>query len=537
MLGVVYRSSSQFSIFDTRNLEFKAEINSFSWLLDKRMSDISEMGRAVKTKVSAGKGSGAGIQSEPGIAPKRIFECWGTLTRLLVSADITVLALAAAIGHFIRFGTFYPDTSAERMFFYSGVIITVAVLYMARCYHRKTLTSLNLQINTLFMGSAGAALLLLAIGFFSQVLSEYSRVWVLISMIASSIGLLLNRMVIASIVDRKVMHGLPMERVVLVGMTDRAANIARSASKDNKSLLGILGVFEDRHDKERRSHSAADLPVLGTTDDLLSFVRKRHVDRIIITLPWTASERIGFLLNKLRTVPVRIDLVPHEMVWEFPGIAMERIGSVPILTVANARVHTQAGWVKRIEDFFLSSILLIVLSPILLLIAIAIKVDSKGPVFFKQKRHGFNNQVFEVFKFRSMKPVDYSNTEVKQATRNDPRVTRVGKFLRRSSLDELPQLFNVLVGHMSIVGPRPHAVQHNLYYSAIISEYYARHNVRPGITGWAQVNGLRGETDTEDKMRRRVEYDLHYIENWSPFLDLKILVMTAFSVWFQDTAY
>ena len=173
----------------------------------------------------------------------------------------------------------------------------------------------------------------------------------------------------------------------------------------------------------------------------------------------------------------------------------------------------------------------------LLLIAAAIKLDSKGPVIFKQRRHGFNNDVFEVYKFRSMKVADSTSSEVKQATRNDFRVTGVGKFLRRTSLDELPQLFNVLRGNMSVVGPRPHAVQHNIEFSSIISDYFARHNVKPGITGWAQVNGLRGETNTVDKMHRRVEYDLHYIENWSLSLDLKIILKTAIAVWFDGNAY
>jgi putative colanic acid biosynthesis UDP-glucose lipid carrier transferase len=195
------------------------------------------------------------------------------------------------------------------------------------------------------------------------------------------------------------------------------------------------------------------------------------------------------------------------------------------------------GWVKRLEDLIISSIILLLISPLLALIALAIKLDSKGPVIFKQRRHGFNNQVFEVYKFRSMTVADSASTQVVQATRDDVRVTRIGKFLRRSSLDELPQLFNVLLGHMSIVGPRPHAVQHNIEYGAIISEYFARHNVKPGITGWAQINGLRGETDTVDKMHRRVQFDLHYIEHGSLLLDLKIIIMTSLAVWFQANAY
>jgi Undecaprenyl-phosphate glucose phosphotransferase len=239
----------------------------------------------------------------------------------------------------------------------------------------------------------------------------------------------------------------------------------------------------------------------------------------------------------MRTVPVRIDLVPNNVVWQFPAMNMERLGGVPVVTIANSRVDEQMGIVKRLEDLVISTLLLIGASPIFLLIALLTKLDSKGPVIFKQRRHGFNNQIFEVYKFRSMTVAACADVNVEQVRRNDSRVTRFGKFLRSSSLDELPQLFNVLLGQMSIVGPRPHAVQHNREYGAIISEYYARHNVKPGITGWAQVNGLRGETDTVEKMHRRVEYDLHYIEHWSLLLDLKIILKTVFVVWFHHNAY
>jgi Undecaprenyl-phosphate glucose phosphotransferase len=301
------------------------------------------------------------------------------------------------------------------------------------------------------------------------------------------------------------------------------------------SNIKILGVFDDRI--QRQLPVSLRPQILGSTNTLLDYIRSNRVDRVVVALPWIATDRIEALLKKLRTVPVRIDLVPNNVVWGFPAINMERLAGVPVLTIANGRVDEQMGFLKRLEDIIISSILLVLASPVLMLTALAVKLDSPGPVIFKQRRHGFNNQVFEVYKFRSMTVADSASTDVKQATKNDRRVTRVGRFLRRSSLDELPQLFNVLFGHMSIVGPRPHAVQHNLEFGAIISEYFGRHNVKPGITGWAQVNGLRGETDTVEKMHRRVEYDLHYIEHWSLMLDMKILVMTAFAVWFQDTAY
>ena len=199
-----------------------------------------------------------------------------------------------------------------------------------------------------------------------------------------------------------------------------------------------------------------------------------------------------------------------------------------------------SGWsyiVKAIEDRTLALLILIMISPILLLIAILIRLDSPGPALFRQQRYGFNNNVFTVYKFRSMRNDAGDARGGRQATRGDPRITRIGAFLRKSSLDELPQLFNVLQGDMSLVGPRPHAVAHNEEYAGIIDQYLGRHKVKPGITGWAQVHGLRGETDTPDKMEMRVQYDLYYIDNWSLWLDLKILVRTLFVGFVNQNAY
>jgi putative colanic acid biosynthesis UDP-glucose lipid carrier transferase len=208
-----------------------------------------------------------------------------------------------------------------------------------------------------------------------------------------------------------------------------------------------------------------------------------------------------------------------------------------MLTVHQRPLGAWSSVAKRTEDVLIGGIALLILWPVLLIVAIAVRIDSPGPILFRQARQGFNNNVIMVLKFRTMHHARQSNDVVIQATRNDRRVTRVGRLLRRTSLDELPQLFNVLVGDMSLVGPRPHAVAHNQQYAALIDDYLGRHRVQPGITGWAQVNGLRGETDTLDKMQRRVEFDLAYINNWSIGLDLKILVLTAVTILFDRQAY
>jgi Undecaprenyl-phosphate glucose phosphotransferase len=387
----------------------------------------------------------------------------------------------------------------------------------------------------MFVGGTSALFLILVCGFLSGTLRDYSRIWLVLTAAIATISLVVNRIAITRMVQRALQTKQLMESIVIVGANEHAEKLIESILGTPNSGINILGVFDDR--VRRPLPPSLRSRLLGSTDSLLTFIRRNRVDRVVVALPWVASERINNLLKKMRTVPVRIDLVPNDMVWQFPVVNLERLGRVPVVTIANGKIDVQSGLVKRAEDLIISTLLLVMAAPIMLLIALAIKLDSKGPVFFKQRRHGFNNQIFEVYKFRSMKMVNSEVKEITQATRYDPRITRVGKFLRRSSLDELPQLLNVLFGHMSVVGPRPHAIQHNIEYGLIISEYYARHNVKPGITGWAQVNGLRGETNTSEKMRLRVEADLHYIEHWSLLMDLKIILMTGITVWFHDAAY
>ena len=460
---------------------------------------------------------------------------WTTILNLFRCADFVALLVAGLTGHFLRFGTVLPSDPPASLFLYLSSIATLASLQFAGSYRARALISLNMQLSALFTGGIGAMLMILLCGYLSNTLHDYSRIWLVSTMLIGSFLLVSNRILFAAMTRRAMANGYLQERVVIVGANDTTDKIVTTITGQPGTGVAILGVFEDRVNRELPAMGG--LSVLGSTDDMLTYVRNNRVDRIVVSLPWIASDRISDLLKKLRTVPVRIDLVPYDMIWEFPAINMERLAGVPVLTVANRKVGEQVGAIKRIEDIVFSSVLILVASPVLLMAALAIRLDSKGPVIFRQKRHGFNNEIFEVYKFRSMKVADSSAKTVIQATRGDSRVTRVGRFLRKSSLDELPQLFNVLQGKMSIVGPRPHAVQHNHQYAAIITEYFARHNVKPGITGWAQVNGLRGETDTDDKMRRRVQYDLHYIEHWSLRLDLKIILMTAVAVWFQDTAY
>jgi Undecaprenyl-phosphate glucose phosphotransferase len=278
-------------------------------------------------------------------------------------------------------------------------------------------------------------------------------------------------------------------------------------------------------------------PVLGTVNELLAFARRNPIDQIIVALPWDAENRLLAWMKKLRSLPVDVRLCPDMIGFHLPHRQVTHVGGVPMLNVFEKPL---AGWnyiVKIMEDRVLAAGILVLIMPLLLVICALIKLDSRGPVLFRQKRYGFNNEVIEVFKFRTMYVDGCDDQAVAQATKQDPRVTRVGRILRRTSLDELPQFLNVLSGTMSIVGPRPHAVAHNEQYSRLIDEYLARHRVKPGITGWAQVNGLRGETETLDKMEQRVRYDLYYIENWSLLFDIRIILRTLFVGFSHPNAY
>ncbi|MGN6388017.1 MAG: undecaprenyl-phosphate glucose phosphotransferase [Burkholderiaceae bacterium] len=459
---------------------------------------------------------------------------WHFFINCLRVADFGALFLAGCIANELRFGEFVPDSSGL-LFLYFSAVATLVALQLAGSYRPRTLADLGNQLSALFVGGVGALMTVLIGGFVTGSSANYSRAWITGAVALGAVFLIGNRVAISAFSRHVVRQGHLRDRIVLVGVNEHAEKIIANLAGKAYSGARLLGAFDDR--ATRLSHSLRGCPVLGSVDELLTYVRSNKVDRVVVTLPWTSSDRIQWLLKKLRTVPVRVDLVPHDLIWQFNLSGMERLADIPIITIANRRIDEQSGLVKRIEDIALSALLLLLVSPVMLLIAIAIRLEGPGPILFRQKRHGFNNEVFEVFKFRSMRVQDAGDGVVRQATRDDNRITRVGRFLRRSSLDELPQLLNVLMGTMSVVGPRPHAVTHNIQYAALIAEYFARHNVKPGITGWAQVNGLRGETDTEEKMRKRVEYDLYYIEHWSLLLDLKIVLMTAICVWMQENAY
>jgi Undecaprenyl-phosphate glucose phosphotransferase len=326
---------------------------------------------------------------------------------------------------------------------------------------------------------------------------------------------------------------------VIVGGGEMAAELIRSMEASADKDVQICGIFDDRSG-DRSPAIVQGYPRLGTIAELVAFARIAKVDMLIVSLPITAENRLLQILRQLWVLPVDIRLSAHTNKLRFRPRSYSYIGAVPFLDVFDKPIADWDSIVKRTFDLVFACLALVLLSPVLIAAAIAIKLDSKGPVLFRQKRYGFNNEVVDVFKFRSMfqEKCDY---EAKIAvTKGDPRVTQVGRFIRKTSIDELPQLINVLIGNLSLVGPRPHAVGSNTQdtlWEAVVDGYFARHKVKPGVTGWAQVCGWRGEVDTPDKLRHRVEHDLYYIENWSPLFDLYILFRTPFALLNTQNAY
>ena len=293
-------------------------------------------------------------------------------------------------------------------------------------------------------------------------------------------------------------------------------------------------MFDDRR-AERRTN-IGDLPLIGTLSQLADYVKANHIDLIYITLPMASQPRIIKLLNELRDTTASIYFVPDIFMFDLIQARMDTINGIPVVAVCETPFYGVNGLLKTISDYVLASLILLLISPMLLVLALGVKVTSPGPVLFKQRRYGLDGREITVYKFRTMN-VQEDDAQIRQATRDDERITPFGRFLRRSSLDELPQFINVLQGRMSIVGPRPHAVAHNETYRKLINGYMVRHKVKPGITGWAQVNGLRGETDTVEKMSSRIEYDLAYLRNWSVRLDLQIILKTVLVIFFDRGAY
>ena len=373
---------------------------------------------------------------------------------------------------------------------------------------------------------------LLAFAFALKISDNFSRVWLTAWSVATLVSVIAVRFSASLMARRMSMDGgVFARRVAVVGATALGVKFSEYAKKSPAGTF-IVGIYDAGLVNNGDGHENA---AKGDLNDLAEAARSGEIDDIVIAVPRASGEDMAKLVRRLSILPVSIAICPNIHWLDHLGGAISDVGGVRVLSLYRRPLEGWGGVLKTVEDYVLGAIALLLLSPVMLAIAIAVKLQGKGPILFAQKRHGFNNAVFKVYKFRTMTVAEDGDV-VTQAKPGDARITPLGAILRRYSLDELPQLFNVIKGEMSLVGPRPHALAHNHQYAQMIENYSGRHKVKPGITGWAQVNGYRGETSETEQMADRVRYDLAYVDNWSLFFDIKILFLTVKAVVFPQNA-
>ncbi|MEM6972809.1 MAG: undecaprenyl-phosphate glucose phosphotransferase [Pseudomonadota bacterium] len=459
-----------------------------------------------------------------------------TLPGLAVIFDAAAIMVSGSLCYFGLID-YHPVTLEYFVFGIAFVTFaTVVLLSRADMYEIDALMRPVSRSDYLIVAVVTAFLLFLTMVVSLKVQDIYPLEWLIAFVSSAIVTLILIRMVGARVLKWLGRVGLVGRRLVVLGTGRQAEQFLRRITTIRPYFTQVAGLFA--------STSPTDLTeveghrVLGGFKDMLCYVREERVDDVVIALPWSEEQLVGDTLEELRELPINVaistDLVGYRLAFR---PVMGAASQLPVFEVVQRPISGWSFLLKTLEDYVLTALILILLSPMLILVALAIKLDSPGPILFRQNRLGFNNKEFQIYKFRSMYHKEIPESVTQQATKGDPRVTRIGRLIRRTSIDELPQLLNVLEGTMSLVGPRPHAVDHNEDYGRRIRGYFARHKVKPGITGWAQVNGLRGETDHLDKMEARVQHDVFYAENWSLLFDLRILAQTLFVVLFQKNAY
>ena len=438
-------------------------------------------------------------------------------------------------------GMFYPlcrlyDVDFDKPFLVLSILTATATMaIMPRRNMTSDVISGRLELATkLLLRWAMLVAVLLALGYVTKFSEQYSRRVVVTWVLVTPVLLVLLQLLLQSITRGLLMDKAQARRAVVVGCTQGALELTRRLARHTELGISVAGFFDDRGSDRLGSSQQAQL--LGRFADVAAFVNTRNIDMIFIALPPSQVTRMRDLVTELGDTTASIYYVPDITGFDMIQQQTSEILGFPVVAMCETPFHGYRGLMKRIMDVTIASLLLLLLWPLLLGIAWAVRRSSPGPVLFRQRRYGLDGQEIQVFKFRTMTVCEDGDT-VTQARVNDQRVTSVGRHLRRWSLDELPQLLNVLQGTMSLVGPRPHAVAHNEEYRKLIKRYMVRHKVLPGITGLAQVRGCRGETTRVEDMELRVRFDLEYMRNWSPMLDLQILIATVFVVVRTDRAY
>jgi len=444
--------------------------------------------------------------------------------------------MLGAIGIALYFGYVVPlnGFSWEYLAAILGVAAAAVICFQAADIYQVQFFRGRLRQMTRMISSwAFVFLLFIGASFILKLGSEISRLWLTAFFFTGIAAFVTGRLFLRSLVRSWARQGRLDRRTIIVGADENGEQLVRVLQTQEDSDIKVLGVFDDRND-DRAMDTCAGSPKLGKVDDIVELARRTRIDLVLFALPISAETRILEMLKKLWVLPVDIRLSAHTNKLRFRPRSYSYLGEVPTLDVFEAPITDWDLVMKWLFDHVVGFAIFVLALPVMALVALAVKLDSPGPALFRQKRFGFNNERIDVFKFRSMYHHQADPTASKVVTKNDPRVTRVGRFIRKTSLDELPQLFNVVFkSNLSLVGPRPHAVQGKLQsrlFDEAVDGYFARHRVKPGITGWAQINGWRGEIDTDEKIQKRVEFDLYYIENWSVLFDLYILLKTPLAL-------
>jgi putative colanic acid biosynthesis UDP-glucose lipid carrier transferase len=454
--------------------------------------------------------------------------------------DLLLIFASFLVVHAAYFGGLDFRSHRIVMLFSSAGILMTA-LSAAGSYRKDRLHSLHGELTRLAVSLIGAFAVIGLFAFLSKTAEDVSRVWVTASMLVTLLALVGAR--IATSTSVSLGSDVRSKSIVVYGSTKRIEDVIRDLPEMPRSKVRIVGTFEhaaSAYDPGRIFHAADDTDRTDPIQDVIDFIESERQAGVAVEQVWVALgveqvQIIKEVTERLMDSSVDVCVIPdHNMNRLLEG-AVSYMGETKVVNVSEVSLSDNADQFKRVMDVALCLIAFAFLTIPMMIIALVVRLESPGPVIFRQKRYGVDGQEIEVLKFRSM--VVHQDGEVRQATKGDARVTRIGRILRSTSLDELPQLLNVLQGSMSLVGPRPHAVAHNELWRHEIRGYMLRHKVRPGITGWAQVNGWRGETDTPDKMEQRVKHDLDYIRNWSPWLDVKIMVLTVFKGLYNKNAY
>jgi Undecaprenyl-phosphate glucose phosphotransferase len=462
------------------------------------------------------------------------------LAGLVRAAEFVLLVTTAVLIHWLYVA---GQVGYEPSYFILTPAVAALSILVFQTLRAYSLTAFRQPVGQIFRLAGGwtfAFFVVFAALFFLKLEGVVSRVWVASWYVFGFGALAIERALLTRMTLRMAKTGRLASRVAVVGGGEFGRDLLREIGAQKNAEITMLGVFDDRSD-DRSPQTVEGVPKLGNVDELVDFARHTRIDLVIFALPITAEQRILQMLRKLCVLPIDIRLAAHANRLRFRPRSYSYIGHVPVLDLLDKPIANWDVVIKLAFDKIVGAAALIALSPVLLATAIAVKLDSPGPILFRQRRYGFNNELIEVFKFRSIYADKTDEAATRLVTRDDPRVTRVGRFIRKTSIDELPQLFNVVFkGNLSLVGPRPHAVHAKAaerQYDEVVEGYFARHRVRPGITGWAQVNGWRGETDTPEKIQQRVEHDLYYIENWSILFDLYILAITPLALFKTRNAF